>query len=143
MSEEELTRRKFISATGILVSGALAAGNLMTYCSGTNNDGTYTINLNDPANKVLQTTGGAMKFDVPGQSIPVIVIRLSENEVIALSSRCTHQGCEVNNPSSGSITCPCHGSRFDLHGQVLNGPAQSPLHEFQSKLEGNSITLTL
>lgn len=149
MGEEELTRRKFISASGVIVSSLLAGGNLMTYCGSTKSptektsSDTYTIDLSDPANEVLQKTDGAKKFDVPGQTLPVIVIRLSETEVIALSSKCTHQGCEVDNPSNGIILCPCHGSEFDLHGDVLRGPAQLPLHQFQSKFEGNIITLTI
>ena len=35
MGEEELTRRKFISASGVIVSSLLAGGNLMTYCGST------------------------------------------------------------------------------------------------------------
>jgi Rieske Fe-S protein len=44
----------------------------------------------------------------------------------ALSMVCTHLGCTIKKTESG-YDCPCHGSRFDLHGGVLNGPAASPL----------------
>ncbi|HEX9934386.1 MAG TPA: hypothetical protein VGB38_04240 [bacterium] len=40
-----------------------------------------------------------------GQSKPIIVIRKSATEVIALSSACTHQENEVNLPQAGSINC--------------------------------------
>ena len=42
--------------------------------------------------------------------------------------RCTHLGCEMTwNPDEGSWDCPCHGSRFDGDGAVLDGPAQTPV----------------
>ena len=37
---------------------------------------------------------------------------------------CTHMGCKLRyNPSTASWDCPCHGSRFDSIGRILNGPA--------------------
>lgn len=38
--------------------------------------------------------------------------------------RCTHLGCNLKwNSDEDSFDCPCHGSRFDKHGTVINGPA--------------------
>jgi Rieske Fe-S protein len=37
---------------------------------------------------------------------------------------CTHLGCQVNfNQAERSWDCPCHGSRYDVDGSVLQGPA--------------------
>jgi nitrite reductase/ring-hydroxylating ferredoxin subunit len=44
----------------------------------------------------------------------------------AVSSICTHLGCNVNHVSTG-FACPCHGSRFDGNGRVVQGPAPAPL----------------
>lgn len=47
----------------------------------------------------------------------------------AISSTCTHLGCNVRHAGRG-FECPCHGSRFDDNGQVVRGPAPSPLRWF-------------
>ncbi len=41
---------------------------------------------------------------------------------------CTHLGCHpAIDPQMRILICPCHGSRFDLQGNVLKGPAVRPL----------------
>lgn len=45
-----------------------------------------------------------------------------------VSTRCPHLGCQVEwNPDEKSWDCPCHGSRFDRDGLLLDGPAQTNL----------------
>ncbi len=56
------------------------------------------------------------------------VYRDPEGHLHALSATCPHLGCNVAfNEAETSWDCPCHGSRFDIDGKVLNGPAVSPL----------------
>ena len=39
--------------------------------------------------------------------------------------RCPHMGCALKwNPQEHAWECPCHGSRFDEQGGLLEGPAQ-------------------
>jgi Rieske Fe-S protein len=56
------------------------------------------------------------------------VYRDDTGETHVRSAACTHLGCTVRwNDAERSWDCPCHGSRFDVDGTVLNGPATSPL----------------
>ena len=42
--------------------------------------------------------------------------------------RCPHMGCALEwNPDELSWDCPCHGSRFDSQGRLLDNPAQTDL----------------
>ncbi|MFE2261100.1 FAD-dependent oxidoreductase [Streptomyces griseosporeus] len=56
------------------------------------------------------------------------VYRDEDGETHALSARCTHMGCLVSfNSAERAWECPCHGSRFDTDGNVVQGPAVKPL----------------
>lgn len=59
---------------------------------------------------------------------PVAVYRDEGGALHAISGVCTHLGCVVQwNAGEKSWDCPCHGSRFDVDGAILNGPARRPL----------------
>lgn len=59
---------------------------------------------------------------------PIAVYREEDGTTHAVSAVCTHMGCLVDwNDGEQSWDCPCHGSRFNYDGKVLNGPANSGL----------------
>ena len=44
---------------------------------------------------------------------------------IFTKKRCSHMGCALKwNPDTHSFDCPCHGSRFDEDGKLLDNPAK-------------------
>lgn len=58
----------------------------------------------------------------------IAVCRDDQGELHAVSAVCTHLGCVVHwNAAERSWDCPCHGSRFDIDGDVLHGPAAAAL----------------
>jgi glycine/D-amino acid oxidase-like deaminating enzyme/nitrite reductase/ring-hydroxylating ferredoxin subunit len=58
----------------------------------------------------------------------VAAYRDDQGTVHAVSPACTHLGCYVQwNTSEKSWDCPCHGSRYDCDGRILQGPAVRPL----------------
>lgn len=98
---------------------------------------TVTVDLNDPDFVALKSDGGFAYKD------NYIVINTGEENFVALSSICTHQGCTVNyNASSNQLPCPCHGSIFAVNGTVLNGPAGSSLDTFDVSREGDILTIS-
>jgi cytochrome b6-f complex iron-sulfur subunit len=52
----------------------------------------------------------------------------------AISSICTHLGCNVNHVAGDGFACPCHGSLYDANGLVIKGPAPKPLAWFALSL---------
>ncbi len=58
------------------------------------------------------------------------VYRQGADAYQCVSAVCTHLGCIVRyNPLEKSWDCPCHSSRFDLEGRVIEGPALENLEK--------------
>ena len=76
-----------------------------------------------PMNKVDDLQKGEAKRIVhEGRKLGAF--RDNEGEVHFVSTRCTHLGCQLEwNQNESTWDCPCHGSRFDYKGHVLNNPA--------------------
>jgi cytochrome b6-f complex iron-sulfur subunit len=64
--------------------------------------------------------------------VPTMILNLG-NDISAISLVCTHLGCTVESKPEG-FTCPCHGSKFDLKGQVVRGPAKTPLNKLRIEI---------
>ena len=101
------------------------------------NPGVFSIDLTISKYSSLGSAGG---FYVEKG---VIVINTGDG-FIALSSVCTHQGCQVAyNHGNGNLPCPCHGSIYSTAGSVLQGPATAPLKKYEVTQEGDILTITL
>ncbi len=65
--------------------------------------------------------------------------RNSANQLLAMSGLCTHASCPISYQTQDKLFhCSCHGSRFDLEGNVLVGPASEPLRKFKTNYLGNN-----
>lgn len=52
----------------------------------------------------------------------------ADGNINLVDTTCTHMGCEVEwNSGDRSWDCPCHGSRYSVQGDVIEGPAKKPL----------------
>jgi cytochrome b6-f complex iron-sulfur subunit len=62
-----------------------------------------------------------------------VVIARDAGGVYALSTVCTHAGCDMafnGTVSSSGLFCGCHGSQFSPNGDPVAGPARSPLTHY-------------
>ena len=132
--------------TGFAISGAI----LLAFFTGCETDTVKSkdegYGLDISTRTDLSSPGGSIKetFSDYNNGKPVIIIRSEENKFTVLSAVCTHQGCFVNKPASSSdnILCLCHASKFSsLDGSVIEGPASSPLKQFQSTFDSNKNIL--
>lgn len=74
----------------------------------------------------------------------LLVVNLGNNSFKVLSSVCTHQGCSDSwNFANDLFICTCHNSRFRTDGSVEQGPATSPLKEYQSTFANDLLSITL
>lgn len=73
---------------------------------------------------------------------PVMVVRRSQQELLAFSARCTHLGCVVRwDDDRADVRCPCHGARFDEAGKVTEGPATRDLSSWTVSVRQGAVRL--
>ena len=70
----------------------------------------------------------------------IVITQPQAGSFHAFTAICTHLGCVVSTVSGGTISCPCHGSKYSsVNGSVVNGPATLPLAAVSIKVQGTSI----
>ena len=144
MSEGSLTRRSVatgaaVTAVGVVAGFAVASGSAAAEpkSGGTaaNNSGSDVGGGTRLAGLEEVPPGGGLILDSPK-----VVLTREGDDVLGFSSICTHQGCPVATVSGGTINCTCHGSKFDAKtGEVVNGPAQSPLDPVKVVVRGDEV----
>lgn len=77
----------------------------------------------------LQNDQGAI---IKSQGKKLAAYRDKAGELFVSDSTCTHLGCELAyNDGERTFDCPCHGSRFNYDGKVIEGPADTDLKKIK------------
>ena len=71
-----------------------------------------------------------------------LIINHKEKTTV-FSAHCTHLGCTINKTEMGRLVCPCHGSEYDLEGNVVKGPAWKSLEMIPSKITSDGTHIEI
>lgn len=154
------SRREFIEKSGLTAALTMFGIGFFTSCSNSD-DMEPTGSTGTPMNP---GTGSGTGISVSGNKITVdlsiqkdlnadggwllitngkTLVSKVGSEFIALTSVCTHSGCDTNwSFSNATYNCACHGSKFDTQGNVVSGPATQPLKVYDTAVSGNILTIT-
>jgi len=139
-SQADLSRRDMLNllwtASGALVLSEMAFVGLK-FLSPKVAEGEFggTFNLGSPDS---YPTGSI----TPMESGRFYLVRLDDGGMLAIYRKCTHLGCAVPyEPTTGQFVCPCHGSTFELNGDVQNEPAPRALDLFALQVVDGEIVV--
>ncbi|MBI4665518.1 MAG: Rieske 2Fe-2S domain-containing protein [Nitrospinae bacterium] len=143
------SRRKFFlitgwSSLGLFLSGAGAAFARYFY-PGVLYEPQTTFNAGRPEEYVKPVNPTEVVVDERFKSSQRVWIVRSSKGVYAMVGVCTHLGCTPNwFPGEQRFKCPCHGSNYNVEGEVVAGPAPLPLFRAKIKLapDGSMIITT-
>jgi cytochrome b6-f complex iron-sulfur subunit len=132
MATRNFSRRDFLKLTsrGLLgLSGILGLAGLIRYLSFEP----------DPPPPQRFEVGPSSNYPEGSRTllaeIPAILIH-SADGFTAISLTCPHLGCTVEE-KDGEMLCPCHGSRYTLDGQLLQGPATKGLKNLTIEIDND------
>jgi Rieske Fe-S protein len=89
----------------------------------------------------LANVGSAALVQAGNNSI--LVARTGPDSFRAFTAVCTHEQCIVTGFQSDAFVCPCHGSRYNTSGAVVQGPAPRALTPFTTQFTNNVLTITV
>jgi Rieske Fe-S protein len=100
---------------------------------------TITIDTSISGGEALASAGGWLIASEFG----FLAVNIDGTRVRAFSDVCTHASCRnAWQYSNSTFICTCHDSVFNTSGEVVSGPADSPLPEYSANINGAIIKIT-
>jgi nitrite reductase/ring-hydroxylating ferredoxin subunit len=97
----------------------------------------------DVADSESLLPGKAIRIQIP--DVSVLLVNVGDR-VVGIGNQCTHQGAGLDRGvlriagSVRTVTCPAHGSMFDLEtGRVMRPPATKPVPVYDVKVEDGRV----
>ena len=140
--EQYVTRRQF-SKFLVLTSLGMFVGNLWILVkSWLRQPVVYREHVVASMNEI--GVGEIKLFSYPEPADACIMIRMTADQVVAYSQKCTHLSCAVYYAKEANrLECPCHEGYFSVaDGSVLQGPPPRSLPRILLRREGNQLIAT-
>jgi len=133
LKEVSFSRRAFLKVS-LIASGLLTSWGIFRFLG-------YQQPVESPVRLTLMDAEAYAVDSVTAvPQLKAWVLR-DEAGLYALSAVCSHLGCTISETDTG-FECPCHGSRFNLEGTALQGPATKQLEYLELSLtEENLVVL--
>lgn len=146
--KEQTSRREFLKSlteglTAIAIIGFVAP--VINSCSSATGPGSDVAAFNITVDvSSLTANNQGLRTNTPDGHL-LLVVRHGAASYGTLLMVCTHQSCTGSNiQQSGTvINCACHGSQFDLNGNVTHGPASSNLTTYSTTFNATAKTVTI
>lgn len=143
-----MERRKFIkqccyAGAGVIAGSVLVSCSPIYYAKHTSKGRKLIIAKSEFKYQVgeKEKTRSYVLVQHPEKDFP-ICIKDNDGSYSALLLMCTHRSCGLD--VGGHVyTCPCHGSEFDLKGEVITGPAEEALMKFKTETDEKNIYVQL
>jgi Rieske Fe-S protein len=97
-----------------------------------------TVRVTVAGSPLTDVGGAALVQSVAGM---FLLSRTSASVFTAIEAVCTHEGCTITGADGDIYVCPCHGSRYNRNGQVVNGPATSSLRKYAAAFADGIVTI--
>ena len=121
-------RRAFCATLGLLLAGAALPGGAQPPVPPELPPDPHPLKLTE-ATRADLTPGKVLDY----RRLGAFFLMADERGIYALSGICTHLGCIVHTEGATGFACPCHGSEYDVHGEVTQGPAKRHLRHLDVK----------
>jgi Rieske Fe-S protein len=136
MKTEEISRRSFLK---VLTMAGAATVALPALSSVARAEAKFVA-----VGKTSDFKAGQFKKVVLDDGCGLFITRVDGKDgavkYVALSSKCTHKGCEVLwLGERKQFRCPCHSGLFDSTGKNTGGPPPSPLPSYTTKVEDGQV----
>jgi Rieske Fe-S protein len=158
-SSPDITRRswtkQFILGSAAAMSGPHWSAAVLADVASTG-PGPGIIRIKPSAFPALANPGGSIQLQFSQLYAPLTLNRVSTDRFVTLDSVCSHAGCTVGRyivtSGQSSMTCGCHGSRYDIEGRVFRNaqgvstePAPDDLGRYGTAYDATSgiIAITL
>lgn len=154
MSDNDMSRRKFLTAGIAVISCGIAAGvggAALTSIGApavTNKREGKWVDVCDGADLTPgEFTQFSLTYDardgwLEGKIKQLVYVKATGGEILVLSATCSHLGCNVNyDEQTGGFKCPCHSGLYDATGRNISGPPPRPLQRLEAKIEDGRLKI--